>query len=169
MDFWNEGFKARSLDCSVSVRIRLVNITNRDLDIMWLNYLGAYVKYATLPRRGFLDLNTYETHPWIACDQKGKNRMLIDKKFIFMPKSLKGDIPDRYRHIPHEHVPPRIVYITIPLYTLRYRALLSVRSNLRSEADIESLDLPTEINDDLKLMYMEEKIIPVNPSVAIAR
>lgn len=49
----------------ISSFVRFVNRTQRHVDIVWLNYEGARVRYKTLQPEQFVDVNTFVGHPWI--------------------------------------------------------------------------------------------------------
>ncbi|KAK4884936.1 hypothetical protein RN001_001207 [Aquatica leii] len=155
----------RSLHSRNKICIRMVNLANRDVDIVWINFIGQYVKYGRLSNQSYIDVNTFETHPWIAVDSQRKDRLLLDKQFVYTPRSWRENFQNLHPDVPIESIPEHInlrilVKITVPVYSLRYRTLLEVRSCLKSTGDAESLDLPKEIVDDLKLVMQERSRYP---------
>ncbi|KAF2879686.1 hypothetical protein ILUMI_26492 [Ignelater luminosus] len=154
----------QSLRSQKQIPIRLRNLTNRSVDVIWINYTGEYVKYSRLDHDNFVDINTFETHPWIAIDADTKNRLLIDKKFVFLPKPWTEFVRDRFPNLPLEAMPainPRLpITITTPLLSLRYKTLLELRSYIKSINDVDLLGLPKELAHDLKLLIKERERFP---------
>ena len=54
--------------------------------MIWLNFQGEEVMYKVIPPRHRFDINTYETHPWIAIDNHHNERLLINFAKIYLPK-----------------------------------------------------------------------------------
>ncbi|KAF5280066.1 hypothetical protein FQR65_LT15103 [Abscondita terminalis] len=160
MENFEREMPVRSLHSRNKICIRMVNFTNRDVDIIWINFIGQYVKYGRLSNQSCIDIDTFETHPWIAIDSERKDRLLVDKQFVYTPSSWRENFQNLHPGVPIESIPEHInlrilVKITVPVYSLRYRTLLEVRSYLKTIADAESLDLPKEIVGDLKLLILE--------------
>lgn len=103
----NQGVEVRkskkSVICSL---IRFYNRTERGVDIIWLNYEGARVKYKTLQSYEFVDVNTYVGHPWIFLDVESGERLVVNLKSVYEPTT--GWVPGQW--------PPirKVVNITIP-------------------------------------------------------
>lgn len=154
----------QSLRSQTQVAIRLDNLTNRSVDVIWINYTGEYVKYGRLNHNNFVDIDTFETHPWIAIDAETKNRLLIDKKFVFMPKPWRQLVHDQHPNLPWERIPPlnprKTFTITTPLLSLRYKTLLELRSYIKNINDVDLLGLPKELAHDLKLLIKERERFP---------
>jgi von Hippel-Lindau disease tumor supressor len=93
----------KSVVCSF---VRFRNRTQRGVDIIWLNYEGARVKYKTLYAYEFVDVNTYVGHPWIFLDVETGERLVVDLKSVYEPTT--GWVPGQW--------PPmrKVVNITIP-------------------------------------------------------
>lgn len=144
----------RSLRSDEKCYIRLVNRTRRTVDIMWIDFGGQFVKFKLLERGQFVDINTYKTHPWFAVDSVTNDSMLLNKEFTYFPKTPMELL--RARPINRHQIPLRtLVNITLPLYSLLYRCLLEVRDRLRSEDDVESLEITKRLKEDLKKMIKE--------------
>ncbi|XP_072392491.1 protein Vhl [Diabrotica undecimpunctata] len=140
----------RSGNTGTSAFVRFINTTDRDVDIVWINYSGKYIRYRKLNKDNFLDVNTYNSHPWVAFDYHTKDRLHIEKEFVFFPKTLREYFkvhPDRVFPIDKARIP---AYITVPMYSLKYSALLAVRNTLKSCKEAEVLELPRVLIDDLK-------------------
>lgn len=141
----------RSLRSNEKCYIRFVNKTRRCIDLLWIDFTGQFVKYKILDRGQYVDINTYKTHPWVAVDSKNDS-MLLSRQFTYFPRTPV----DMLRARPINQVPLRtVVHITIPLYSLLYRCLLEVRNHLKSEEDIESLEITKRLKDDLRKMLRE--------------
>lgn len=93
----------KSVICSF---VRFMNRTQRGVDIVWLNYEGARVKFKTLSAYEFVDVNTYVGHPWIFLDMETGERLVVNLKSVYEPTT--GWVPG--------HWPPvrKVVNITIP-------------------------------------------------------
>lgn len=87
--------------------LRFVNKTNRNVDVVWVNYEGARVRYKTLNPDNYLDINTFAGHPWIFFDSETGDRMMVQLKEIFEPVAWNSE---------GNNWPPqrKVVNITIP-------------------------------------------------------
>lgn len=94
----------KSVRCSF---LRFVNKTNRNVDVVWVNYEGARVRYKTLSPDQYLDINTFAGHPWIFFDSETGDRMVVQLKEIFEPVAWNSE---------GSNWPPqrKVVNITIP-------------------------------------------------------
>ncbi|KAF5275071.1 hypothetical protein FQA39_LY07008 [Lamprigera yunnana] len=140
------------------VTVRMINFANCEVDILWINYDGHYVRYGNLGHNSFIDIDTFETHPWIAVDSKKQRRLLINKNFVYFPQL-------RVRNRQSQENSDRrnasvVLKITAPLYSLRCRSLLEVTSYIKDIADVDTLDLPREILVELKSLMSERKRYP---------
>ena len=75
----------RSVHGMVESPVRFVNLTGRQVDVMWINYQGEEVLQANLKTNSRLDLNTFVTHPWIAVDSNTNERMLLNFRETYFP------------------------------------------------------------------------------------
>lgn len=83
----------RSVHGLIESPVRFINLTGRQVDVIWINYQGQEVLKASLSRRdNRLDCNTFMTHPWIAVDPKTNERMLLNFKETYFPSQpeIKG-------------------------------------------------------------------------------
>lgn len=162
----------RSKSSLRKVLVRFVNVTERTVRLVWINFEGRPVTYKDLKPKQTLDVTTYKTHPWMAFDVESSDKMHIDKSYIFMPKSWKdhvaniifpnGDIPDDFE--------PRIlIRITLPLYNLKSIALKTIRNHLTRPEDALKLELPMHLIEEIRkvLQYKINRVLPYsrqNPS-----
>ena len=76
----------RSVNDLIESPVRFINLTGRQVDVIWINYQGQEVLKASLSRcDNRLDFNTFMTHPWIAVDSKTTERMLLNFKETYFP------------------------------------------------------------------------------------
>lgn len=158
MDENNENDQnPRSVNSNHKCYVRFINTTEKTIEITWINFMGQYVRYRILEKANYIDVNTYKTHPWIARDFLTKDVLQIDGKFIYHPKTTKEYIQERYpdRSIP-EHYEARVrAYISIPVYSLRYASLLTLRNSIFHEEHVDELCLPKNLSDDLKKIIVK--------------
>lgn len=142
----------RSLRSEDKAYVRFINKTDRIVELIWLNFNGKYVRYRILEKDHFVDVNTYKNHPWIALDMKTKDRLHIEKGFIYNPKTSREYLQERYpdREIPENYEARIRTNITLPLYTLKYRSLIEIRNHFRTVEDVDKLELPKPLAEDLK-------------------
>lgn len=120
--------------------VRFVNQTNRFVDIVWLNYEGARVKYKTLQPGHFVDVNTFVGHPWIFRDSDTGDHMVVHLREVF-ETTHSYEVPQTRK----------IINITIPVYTLKERSLQVIR-RLVNRDRIQELDLPQSLRDEMQVM-----------------
>lgn len=169
----NQGVEVRkskkSVICSL---IRFYNRTERGVDIIWLNYEGARVKYKTLQSYEFVDVNTYVGHPWIFLDVESGERLVVNLKSVYEPTT--GWVPGQW--------PPirKVVNITIPskclsplslslsplslsdnsvkvlfifaVYSLKDSCIRFFRKHLPKDK-LDTLDLPGSLLQEMKERY----------------
>lgn len=142
----------RSENSQTPVLLKFWNLTGRKINLMWVNYTGQYTKYQDLEPLESYDIKTYKTHPWLAFDAETCDRMHIDKQFVYYPKTwreflVERGLSRRYR----EGIELRIVVpVTLPVYCLRHIALLKIRDILNKPEDVDLLELPEQLSNDLK-------------------
>ncbi|EDV29568.1 uncharacterized protein TRIADDRAFT_7508, partial [Trichoplax adhaerens] len=76
----------KSLNSRNKVLVRFINISGRHAKMIWLNFRGEKVVYKVIPPRHRFDINTFETHPWIAVDSSRNERLLINFAKVYLPK-----------------------------------------------------------------------------------
>lgn len=142
----------RSLRSEEKAYVRFINKTDRVVEIIWLNFNGKYVRYRILGKDHYVDVNTYKNHPWIASDYNTKDRLHIEKEFVYNPKTTREYLQERYpdKRIPDNYETRIRANITLPLYSLKYRSLMEVKNFFRNVEDVDKLDLPQLLAGDLK-------------------
>ncbi|CAH0552200.1 unnamed protein product [Brassicogethes aeneus] len=147
----------RSLRNEERAFVRFINATERTVRIVWVGFSGQYVTYNYLAKGNYIDINTYKQHPWIALDTSTEDRLLIDRKYVYFPRTTKEYFEER---MPGKALPPNFetrikVYVTLPLYSLRYRALMELRNHFDTTEGIEDLELPRQLTEDLKKLITQ--------------
>lgn len=147
------GNEIRSVECIQKAYVRFFNKTEYPVELIWINYMGEYKKYRILSTDEYLDINTYKTHPWIALNHFTKERLHVDKCFVYQPRTSREILEEKHPDLPYEsNYEIRVKsYITIPLYSLRYRTLLEIVKYLTEPNEVDELGLPEELAKDLKL------------------
>lgn len=152
----------KSLNYMTRSFVRFHNNTRRQVDVVWINYEGQHVKYKTLSPGGFVDVNTYVTHPWLFIDSETKDRLVVKSEEVFMPEPWFN----RYLGVPrhelnqHQQIDRTNVYITIPLFSLRQRALQVIRNRLRCPEHAYNLELPTHLQQELATLVRQSNQTP---------
>ncbi|XP_029213821.1 von Hippel-Lindau disease tumor suppressor-like [Acropora millepora] len=130
----------RSVHGLIESPVRFINLTGRQVDVIWINYQGQEVLKASLSRRdNRLDCNTFMTHPWIAVDPKTNERMLLNFKETYFPSQpeIKGmDFQRRKAYALRTQVK-----ITLPVYSLEEYCIKALR-RIVSPQNINKLPLP---------------------------
>ncbi|XP_060064238.1 von Hippel-Lindau disease tumor suppressor-like [Ylistrum balloti] len=141
----HQNNRLRSGRSTVTSFVRFVNRTHRFVDIVWLNYEGARVKYKTLQPGQFVDVNTFVGHPWIFRDSDTGDHLVVKLREVF--EMTTG-------WTPNDGVPPwrKVINITIPVYTLKDRSLQVIRSIVNRDR-ISELDLPQMLKDEITFMF----------------
>lgn len=148
----------RSLHSQEKCYIRFKNKSGRTVDIVWINFTGQYVKYNMLRPDQFLDIITFKTHPWVALDSVSKDPMLIHRQFRFLPETVAQHIipPMQPRVINRRAI--AVVFITLPLYSLRYKCLLDIRDMLHEEKDVDTLEITSGLKNELKELIRRKAV-----------
>ncbi|KAL1513857.1 hypothetical protein ABEB36_003204 [Hypothenemus hampei] len=145
------GNSPRALQSLEKCYVRFINNTERDVEVLWIDYTGRRVQYRTMKKGEFLDVNTFKTHPFIAKDVRTRDMMHICGVFSYYPKTSREIFSERFPGKPFpENYEVRVrASITIPIYSLRFACLLAIREYIRHESDVENLGLPVLLKDDL--------------------
>lgn len=142
----------RSIACQQHAYVRFFNKSGRSVELIWINYIGEYTKYRILNKDDYVDINTFKTHPWLAVDHLTKERLHIDKSFVYHPRTSREILEERRPgiQIPENYELRVKSYITLPLYSLKYRALLEIRNCIQEPNEVDSLGLPESLANELK-------------------
>ncbi|KAJ3665696.1 hypothetical protein Zmor_001182 [Zophobas morio] len=142
----------RSVRNTDKAYVRFVNCTQRTVELIWANFTGKNIVYQVLEQGQFVDVNTFKKHPWIVLDKVTKDRLHIEGQFVYYPKTAKEYLHERF---PTRQFPPDFnvrvqATITLPVYSLKYRCMLAIRNRCKLPKDVERLELPIGIIEDLK-------------------
>ncbi|RWS31068.1 von Hippel-Lindau disease tumor suppressor-like protein [Leptotrombidium deliense] len=130
----------RSLSCSRPSYVRFFNLSPNRVDIIWINYEGIGVTYKTLNPREYHDVNTFVSHPWIF-----RNSSTFDAMTTFTAEGHKrNDLVFK----PIETSSRKIVFITLPFYSLKERCFRRLRDLKLSDSDIAGFEIPRTLKDD---------------------
>lgn len=144
----------RSIASSNEARIRFINKSNREAEIVWIDFKGQLVKYQLLRPRQFLDVNTYTQHPWIAIDYRTRDNLHLNRKEIFLVENFSCEVMmgNEKRRVTQANI--RIpVHITLPLDSLKICAVKVVRDLIKNVNNIERLELPKVLINELKKSF----------------
>ncbi|ODN02725.1 Von Hippel-Lindau disease tumor suppressor [Orchesella cincta] len=136
----------RSKTSTKHAYIRFINMTHRRVDVIWINYEGVRVKYKTLEAGEYFDVTSFVNHPWIFRDAETHTKLVVSSKEVF-------DVPEPvYLKLQNGRVQATraIVAITTPLYSLHEWAIQAVLKNLREPADVNDLDIPNSLKQELR-------------------
>lgn len=158
----NNNQVLRSSHSIYNAFILFVNKTQRTVGVYWVDYEGKFLRYITLRPDAHTLINTYSTHPWIFKDFYTGERMQTNHNDVYWPKPFinnNGNIFNRVRSLPIQlqYLNREEVYIHFPLRTLRLNALWVVVKNIKSFENINKLDIPNILKNDLKSIFKEYK------------
>uniref|UniRef100_U5EUF5 Putative e3 ubiquitin ligase vhl component von hippel-lindau tumor suppressor in s n=1 Tax=Corethrella appendiculata TaxID=1370023 RepID=U5EUF5_9DIPT len=137
----------RSLQSLIRSFILFKNITERNIDIYWVNYTSKFIHYTRLKPNETSKVNTYETHPWVFKDSETGERMHVAHNLVYFPEPW-------YTRIDHTGRFGRIlVEIHFPMRTLKESCLWRVLNSLKNKENFLDLELPKSIIDELRICY----------------
>lgn len=140
--------------------IRFINKTARTVNVLWIDFGARFIKYTPLTNGQFVDVNTYRYHRWVAVDTKTCDALLLNGMFKYEPQTSQQYISEHVR-ANRDRVPEKLrilVYITVPLYSLYLKALLTVRDHVNNEEDVEGLELAKHIKEHLKSVVSRRNV-----------
>ncbi|KAI0222954.1 von Hippel-Lindau disease tumor suppressor, partial [Lamellibrachia satsuma] len=132
----------RSGQSRVPSFLRFVNRTTRTVNVTWIDYEGQSMHYKTLSPGCYVDVNTFVGHPWTFQDRDSGDMLVVQCQAVYQPEAW-----DREK----DGWPPRrkLVFISIPVYSLRERCLQIVKKLVPPEC-IDLLDVPPVLKEELK-------------------
>ncbi|XP_063369947.1 protein Vhl [Cydia amplana] len=139
VDEHGEQELVRSLESTHQVFIRYTNVTSRPVNVWWRDFSGLRRFYACLEPTEFCDINTFATHPWEFTDVATGERYNVCAQAIFRPPISPDDA--RFRSNWN---------ISVSLRSLRDTALLQVALSVPNLQQVDSLDLPRALSEDVK-------------------
>ncbi|CAI2356581.1 unnamed protein product [Caenorhabditis sp. 36 PRJEB53466] len=121
--------------------VRFYNLCDSPIDLFWLSPQKEPTKYGTLARRKYLDISTFQLHPWVALRAFDGFKLLINKQTVFWP-----------------HAPvPNVIYrqtcfITVPMKSLRELAARAFVYQPSSVLNRLCPQLPREVQYDMSVL-----------------
>lgn len=126
----NSNNDVKSSQSRVHAFARFYNKTQRTVNVIWINYQGTRVRYKTLQKGEWIDVNTFVGHPWVFHDAITGDKLHVQSNVqeTNSPQSASvcntGEASSEqdsvYNPVPwnkdNDSWPPkrRIVYITVP-------------------------------------------------------
>lgn len=118
--------------------VTFVSRTQRKVDLFWLDFKGSRVLYNTLKYRESFPITTFETHPWLFRDSDTGDVLVANNSDeVYYPVPWTG-----------QHDAQQTVFIDLPVYSLRERAIQILRQH-HSEEDMKQFEAPREVKADL--------------------
>jgi len=152
----------RSVQSEERVFLRFVNKTKRQVNIIWLNYNGEPVNYNLIMPDTYRDIDTFKTHPWIFEDSLTRDRLVVNKEFVFYPPSWIELFRKQFPNLSAPNEVPNhrlVVMITLPVYSLRQRCLQVLRDRMTDDTSDMLATLPKSVLDDLVEMVRLKRSI----------
>lgn len=135
----------KSIESLEPVRLLIKNNTRRFVDIYWIGYDSGLKRYKTIRAQETWEINTFKSHPWMFRDYMTGIIMHVDHKEILWPKVQNTG--------PNDEQQCHQVFIHLPLQNLKTIALWSLISQVRSVSDINRMQIPTTLRNELELLF----------------
>lgn len=122
-----------------------MNTTERSVDVYWINYASQLIRYTTIEPNAHVALDTYSTHPWIFCDQQTGLKMHVNNQEVFWPEPwVLTRLTRRTR-----------ISIHFPMQSLKTIAMWKIVLHIRSNKQLDQLEIPRVLSRDLKVMHVK--------------
>uniref|UniRef100_T1IP76 von Hippel-Lindau disease tumour suppressor beta domain-containing protein n=1 Tax=Strigamia maritima TaxID=126957 RepID=T1IP76_STRMM len=141
-----------SVDAAYTVYVQFQNGTERFVDIIWVDYIGQWIRYETLSPGDSYDVYTYVSHPWVFLDgDTGIRLHAVGRGKVFFP--LMSDCQHELDNDGVVHLTPIQITVSVPVFTLKQRCL-EIMCLLASDRDtFLHLNLPREVVLELQSTY----------------
>ena len=119
--------------------LKLVNSTDRVVDVYWINYASKLIRYTTMPPHTEVSLDTYSTHPWIFRDNRTSEMLHVKNQEVFWPEPW---ILTRLRA-------RTFIHIHLPMKSLKLTCIWKTVSLVQTAEAIDQLEIPKCLIDEL--------------------
>uniref|UniRef100_A0A1I7T0R6 VHL domain-containing protein n=1 Tax=Caenorhabditis tropicalis TaxID=1561998 RepID=A0A1I7T0R6_9PELO len=128
------------------IRVRFMNRCGFVIDLFWLNENKKPTKFGQLKANQYLDIRTYQNHPWVARKTEDGSKLKMNNKPVYWPQPVHKNIIRR-----------DVCQITAKVQTLKE---LASRSLLHQNPKIASKDLdnlPRDLQFEVKNIMNNKK------------
>ncbi|XP_037944195.1 protein Vhl-like [Teleopsis dalmanni] len=145
-------YRLRSGPSHIKCYVLFVNVTTRNVDILWIDPGGIEKLFASINPGKKVKVDTFQTHPWVFRDKDTGEYMQVDHKDVFWPTPCVKLLPNFPQGALNCR---RAVNIHSPVRSLREICLWNILKNISSDIltlnndSICALGLPVTLTNEL--------------------